>query len=132
VKSRRALIWTALLALATPLLFQASCASIVGVDVEALDDVVKDMCGCPELDALKQAGTCESTLTKRLVAGGPADRADWLEKYDKECTKCPGVLACLREKPACSIDECTITAECCQSAGSIKKVCTGGHCDQPK
>jgi hypothetical protein len=127
VTSRPVLFALAACGLAVPLVIQASCVAVFGVDVEKLRNAVQDMCAC---DQLKAVETCESTLSKRLDGAGEAARTAWLAKYDEQCTTCGGALTCLSAVPTCSLDKCKLSEECCQvsDAGEVK--CVDGTCSK--
>jgi hypothetical protein len=129
VKGRRHLVSLAFAGFAAALMIQASCVSAFGVDLTTHISAVEDMCSCPQLHPLGERAACVSTLDKRFEGAGPVDRQAWLEKYDRECSTCLGVLACLGERPTCVLEGCTIDAECCQVAGTPKNIClVGGSC----
>jgi hypothetical protein len=128
VKRRRALVAVALVVLAVPLAIQASCVAAFGVDVEHLRNAVADMCACPQLTEHELKEACEKTLSGRLAVAGEAARTAWLEKYDRECTSCDGVLPCLTMVPTCSLDDCKLDAECCPVSDSGKTTCDHEHC----
>ena len=124
MKTRRALAALALLGLAFTA--QASCASVLGIDEDSLDNVVVEMCKCPGLAGVN---SCESTLGDRLDDGAPATREAWLARYrDERCDKCENMLKCLSTKPTCTIDECVRDEVCCPAAGASKGVCVEGSC----
>jgi hypothetical protein len=125
VKTGRALAALALLALAFTA--QASCASVLGIDEDSLDNVVIEMCKCPGLAGVSD---CEATLGERLDEGAPGTRETWLARYrDEQCDKCENMLACLSTKPTCSIDKCVRDEVCCPAKGASKGVCVNGSCD---
>lgn len=124
MKARRALAALALLALAFTA--QASCASVLGIDEDSVDNVVVEMCKCPVLAGVSG---CESELTARLDDGAPATREAWLARYrDERCDKCENMLTCLSTKPTCSIDKCVRDEVCCPADGASKGVCENGAC----
>lgn len=128
--SRRALLALALVGLAAPLPIQASCVSIVGVDLATHVSAVHDMCLCEQLGDLGKPAKCEATLNARFDGVGSIDSTAWLAKYTHDCTECDGVLACLAQSPTCVLGKCTIDEECCQVDGSpTKKTCIQGFCD---
>ena len=126
---RRALVALALLGIAAPVMSQAGCVSVVGVDLATHTSVVHDMCLCDQLRYLGKPAECEATLNARFDGIGPADNTAWLAKYTSECTECGNVLACLGERPTCVLLGCAIDAECCQVPGTATNIClAGGSC----
>ncbi|MEP7123565.1 MAG: hypothetical protein ABJE95_21735 [Byssovorax sp.] len=106
---------------------QAGCVGVFGV-TGTLHDAVFEMCQCP---ALQPVQSCRETLTSRLDSANVAVRSAWLDRYVQECLECANAPICLSESPTCSLDKCTIDAECCSLSDAGKATCESSHCKQP-
>ena len=88
-----------------------SCASVIGVDDTS--DAVAAMCQCNE-----QLGflgvSCASRVGSRVDGASEETRSKWLQFFaEHACDECANVTDCYYQPPACAVNRCESSEECC-------------------